>query len=206
MRRHFGVAMAALAFAGCGKPAGRDVSADATTATGVSSAPAARSDGKGAASHVVAAPVVAAPVLPMLAYSYGYVVEAPAARIAALMRRHEQACEAAGAALCQVTAASTQTDGRDRAAATLSLRAEPGWLRRFRDGLDGDARGAGGRVRSSRATTEDLSHKIGLARIAASVSTKQQLVGNLRRRRTWAGRRCLGRRNLHEGLGTPLSA
>ena len=96
---------------------------------------------------------------PMLAYDYNYELRAPAEQVRPLLARHEQACRAAGPAVCQVLAADTQSDG-DEASGTLKLRAVEAWTARFRGGLEADARSAGGRVERSAVATEDLTRSI----------------------------------------------
>lgn len=111
--------------------------------------------------HPVAARVPVAGS-PALAYSYSVSIAVPSGGVRALMARHEAACLAAGPALCQVTGSELsepKTAGAENSG-TLSLRAEPHWLKRFRDGLEGDARAANGRVTGSSTTSEDLSRQI----------------------------------------------
>lgn len=99
--------------------------------------------------------------LPMLAYSYSQTLEAPNARVGGLMRRHEQACAAAGPTVCQVFGSTLSTDRENGAVrGTLELRAQPAWLTTFRAGLEGQARAAGGRSLSSGTQTEDLTRSI----------------------------------------------
>ena len=80
-----------------------------------------------------------------------------------LVATHEQACVAAGFAQCQVTGSTYETGGpggRDNVHATLSLRATPAWLTRFRAGLARDAKAAGGRLVKTAVTSEDLTRQI----------------------------------------------
>ena len=97
---------------------------------------------------------------PQLAYAYAYTIEAPTAEVAGLAARHEQACVQAGARLCQVIGSSTQTYGEDQRSATLEMRAEPGWLARFRNGLAADAEAADGRIADSSTSSEDLTRAL----------------------------------------------
>ena len=55
------------------------------------------------------------PVLPMLAYAYSFRLELPADKARGLLARHQEACENAGPALCQVVAANSTAEGRDQA-------------------------------------------------------------------------------------------
>lgn len=97
---------------------------------------------------------------PMLAYSYEYGVSLPERQVDVLRRRHEEACVQAGPSVCQVISTSIADRGEGAVRGDLSMRAAPAWLKRFRDGLEGDARGAGGRIETSDVTSEDLSRDI----------------------------------------------
>ncbi len=96
----------------------------------------------------------------MLAYAYMYGLEAPAQRVTPLMKQHEDECAKAGANLCQVLGSSTNAYGENDIRGELQLRAEPRWLAAFRGKLEADAEGAGGELRSSAVTTEDLTRSI----------------------------------------------
>ena len=104
-----------------------------------------------------AAPATAAP---MLAYSYAYGVEAPAAQVRPLMTAHERTCVQAGRAACQVVGSSIGGRGRDHVSAMLQLRASPVWIARFRAGLPGQAGKAGGRITQDTTESEDLTRQI----------------------------------------------
>lgn len=119
--------------------------------------PAAAADASAAASPRPAAPVVQAS---QIAYIHDYGIELPAAQVPVLMRRHEATCVAAGAAVCQVIGAETRRFGEDSTTARLELRAAPAFLTRFRDGLEGDAEKAGGRVASASTESEDLTREM----------------------------------------------
>lgn len=121
------------------------------------------------------APVVSAP---QLAYTYTAAIEAPARSVRPLLARHETACANAGPTVCQVTAITSETVGRDSVQAELTLRARPEWLRRFRTGLEGDARGAGGRVTGTGTASEDLTRSIvdSEARLRAQTTLRDRLV------------------------------
>ena len=95
-----------------------------------------------------------------IAYVYDYGLEVPAGRAAGLMRQHEQACVAAGPAVCQVVGAETNRYGQDAASASLEMRAVPAFLTRFRAGLEGDAEKAGGRVVMAATSSEDLTRQL----------------------------------------------
>jgi hypothetical protein len=96
----------------------------------------------------------------MLAYRYDYRIAASPKGLRALAAGHEAACVAAGAAICQVISSNVASEGEGEVRGTLSLRAEPGWLRRFRDGLGRQAKDAGGEVLSAGASSEDLTRQI----------------------------------------------
>lgn len=98
--------------------------------------------------------------LPQIAYTYDYTLELPAKAVVPLFERHRRACEAAGPARCQIIGAETETIGRTDTSATLTLRAESGWLAAFRGRLASDASGADGRVAGSKTESEDLGREI----------------------------------------------
>ena len=170
------VAMATLTLFACSKPTARyqeySDAAAAPAAEAVELKPAPASDGASAAIMPSAGP--------MLAYSYQFGLEAPPAKIRGLVDRHEQACRAAGFVQCQVTGSTYETGGpggRDSVHATLSMRATPSWLSRFRAGLGQDARGAGGRVIKTAVTSEDLTREIVdvQAQVKAKVALRDRL-------------------------------
>ena len=97
---------------------------------------------------------------PLLAYAYGYAVEAPAGRVPGLLASHEAACAAAGPAVCQMTGSSVDREGRDQVRASLSLRAAPAWIARFRSGLADQMSKVGGRVAGATVESEDLTRQI----------------------------------------------
>lgn len=103
-----------------------------------------------------ATPVVA----PSIAYAYRFGLELPAEAVPTVMGRHEQACIAAGPSVCQVIGASSSRMGRDSVEARLEMRAAPAYVGRFRAALDGEARGAGGRVSQQAVESEDLTRQL----------------------------------------------
>lgn len=172
-------ALCLLALAGCSAPQRAETgehgsaSTTATDAVAPASAPAPSEPmGRAAqggdapappATTTPGAPVTGvgmAPTTPMLAYSYGFDIQAPSDRARALMLRHQAACAAAGPAQCQVVSANESKTDQDQFSGNLQLRAAPGWLDRFRAGLDQDAAGAGGHVIGSRVESEDLTRAI----------------------------------------------
>lgn len=131
---------------------------------------------------VPAPATVPAPVgVPRVAYVYLYGLEVPADRAAGLMRRHEAACVAAGAATCQVIGAETQRYGQDEVTSRLTVRATPAWVARFRSGLAGEAETAGGRIASSATQSEDLTRSLidSEARLRAQTTLRDRLQGLL---------------------------
>jgi hypothetical protein len=102
----------------------------------------------------------AQPALAMLAYIYDVALVAPAEKIEPLVARHEAACAAAGAALCEVTGSTLEARGKDNVHATLAIRAAPDWLTRFRSTLAADAKASGGRLARATTASEDLSRQI----------------------------------------------
>lgn len=144
-----------LTVGGCSKPA-----ADHRAASDAASEPVRPELAAKATPQAAKAPAVHAPSAPMLAYSYRYGLDVPPGRVVGLMRSHEQACRAAGPAVCQVTSSTTETNAADLVSAKLELRAAPDWLQNFRDGLARDATEVGGRVSRSSVESEDLTRQI----------------------------------------------
>jgi len=103
-----------------------------------------------------AAPVVA----PSIAYAYQFGLELPADAVPTVMARHERACSAAGASACQVIGSNSSRVGRDAVEARLEMRATPAYVARFRAALDGEAKGAGGRVARQAVESEDLTRQL----------------------------------------------
>ena len=77
-----------------------------------------------------------------------------------LMAKHEQACIAAGPSVCQVIGSNSSRVGRDSIEASLEMRATPAYVARFRAALDGEAKGAGGRVAQQAVESEDLTRQL----------------------------------------------
>lgn len=118
-----------------------------------------------------------------LAYRYAYGLRAPAEAVRLLVQQHQQACEAAGPSLCQIVNSNVTEAGSDRVSARLVIRAEPGWLTTFREGLEADAENAGGEVTSSSQSAEDLTRPIldTQARLDAQIQLRERLTGLLDR-------------------------
>lgn len=168
-----GLALTA-ATAGCGQ-AGHEVansnqsvdmelagpSEAAAAADAASAAPmAARPPAAAATASANASPPPAAVQAASIAYVYRYGLELPVDRAPALMSRHEQACAAAGPAVCQVIGSESNRYGRDQLTAQLEIRAAPGFITTFRARLAGDAEAAGGRVAMAATDSEDLTRAL----------------------------------------------
>lgn len=162
---------AALALAGCDAPEGGHADAAADIEMVMPSTSVVAEAASPAAPIRIAPPVnpaqlpgaapAMAPVQPsQIAYVYSYGLELPASRAPELMRRHEQACVAAGPAVCQVIGAETSRYGNDAVSARLELRAAPAFLNRFRAGLEGDAEKAGGWLAMASTSSEDLTRQL----------------------------------------------
>ncbi len=155
-----------LFLAACGQgspPTSSDEASTSVDARQLSQAPGKPSaDGatKAKATAATAAGEAPLPVLPMLAYAYSFRLELPADKARGLLARHQEACENAGPALCQVVAANSNAEGRDQASGQLQIRAQPAWLKAFRARLGTDANGAGGKVLSETTETEDLTRSM----------------------------------------------
>lgn len=171
MRAVWGLATA-LALAACGAEQSEEMSDAAVETSSVEASAPATTDAASPASPPpppqaraagTAPPSADAPppgAAPMLAYSYSYSIKAPPAGVTALLRRHEQACQAAGPLTCQVVGSSTAQAGDDELSAELTFRATPAYVQRFRNGLNREVEGARGEVASSEVDTEDLTRSI----------------------------------------------
>lgn len=106
-----------------------------------------------------AAPATA-PQPPMLALAYKLGLVVPADQVRPLMESHQEACERAGPDQCQVLGANASADGDEKAAAELTLRATPAWMRVFRTRAEADAKDLGGRIDAAATDSDDLSSDI----------------------------------------------
>lgn len=168
-----GLALTA-AMAGCGQPghgvANSNESVDmelavpseaAATADAAPAAPMAAPPPAAGGTASTNAPPPPAPVqAASIAYVYRYGLELPVDRAPALMSRHEQACVAAGPAVCQVIGSESNRYGRDQLTAQLEIRATPAFMTAFRARLAGDAETAGGRVAMAATDSEDLTRAL----------------------------------------------
>ncbi|WP_298914019.1 DUF4349 domain-containing protein [uncultured Algimonas sp.] len=114
----------------------------------------------------------------MLAYRYTYGVTLPAPAVEPAMRAHMQRCLDTGPATCQVLNASSQDSSEDYSSAFLSLRAAPGWLDAFRNGLEESVQASDGRISSSSVSAEDLTRQIvdADARLKAQTALRKRLL------------------------------
>lgn len=121
---------------------------------------------------------------PMLAYIYGVSLEVPLRSVRSMMNAHDEACRKAGPRVCQVVSSSVNAEGEDRMYGAITLRAEPRWLETFRNGLEGQAKDAGGRLREQSVTSEDLTRQIVdvTARLNAQKTLRDRLQQILRTR------------------------
>lgn len=121
------------------------------------------------------------PVL-FLAYTYAKQLEVPSDRLAGVMDRHVQACQAAGPRLCQLMGTNRSGDPQSYMEGYVAFRGEPMWLRTFMGGLAAEVDQAGGRVTGESTTTEDLTRQIvdTEARLRAQTALRDRLQELLR--------------------------
>ena len=91
----------------------------------------------------------------LIAYSYNISILLPKENIDKISSYHRAICEKAGYNKCRVISSNT-TD----TSANLSIRAEPTFLKGFRDSLGNDAKDNKGKIISSETTSEDLTFQI----------------------------------------------
>lgn len=143
-----------ILLAGCGQSGNRMAYSDEAVAVEMIAPQAPGTAGPGPA------PATSPVTSPAIAYVYRYALDLPAAQTVGLMTRHEQACTGAGPAVCQIIGSESNRDGRDSLNAHLEIRATPAWIARFRSGLAGQAKAAGGRIASSGTESEDLTRQL----------------------------------------------
>ena len=162
--RCLALVLVAMLIVGCSKPAGQNpgaASSSASASQNLVSAYGGQAGKPGDATKPKAdADSPNAPGVAMLAYSYAYSLEAPAANVRRLQARHEDICRGAGPTACQITGSNIQSNGANFVQATLSLRATPAWINQFRASLAADTKAEGGRVTNATVQSEDLSHDI----------------------------------------------
>lgn len=192
-------AVIALTLAGCSQE--KQFSASAPEAAAImvteAAAPVASQDARGGEAMSDAPPASppaplgpgqpAGPVAgaaPMLAYIYGVSLELPLRGVRPMMSAHEEACRKAGPNVCQVINSSVNAQGEDSMYGSITLRAAPRWLDTFRNGLEGEAKEAGGRLREQSVTSEDLTRQIvdTNARLNAQKTLRERLQQILRTR------------------------
>lgn len=158
-----GLALTA-AMAGCGQSAQDASYSDEAVSTEMAAPRAVAADAAAppaaAPTSSNAAPPPAAVQAASIAYVYRYGLELPVDRAPVLMSQHEQACVAAGPAVCQVIGSESSRYGRDQLTAQLEIRATPTFLTGFRARLAGDAEAAGGRVAMAATDSEDLTREL----------------------------------------------
>ena len=114
------------------------------------------------------------PTQSMMAYRYNYGISLPAQSVEPVMKQHMERCLQAGPSACQVLNASSNEHSEDYSSAYLSLRAAPGWLDEFRNGLETSLEASDGRVVDSSVSAEDLTRRIfdADARLQALLETR----------------------------------
>lgn len=157
-----GAAAASALLTGCqeGPRQYADESVDVELMEAAPAAPAMDAVASAPSMQSSAAAPVAPNIGPSIAYAYRFGLELPAEAATRLMAKHEQACTAAGPAACQVIGSNSSRVGRDSVEARLEMRGTPAYVARFRAGLDGEARGAGGRVAEQAVESEDLTQQL----------------------------------------------
>ena len=176
--------LSALSLAACQKPdngSGPGPKAERGAAPGADAATSAPAAQAGQASAPIAPPALS---IPQLAYVYKYALAAPPKEVRHLVSKHEAVCWAAGPTVCQVTGSNVTEDGPDKVGATLTLRAQPAWLRTFRAGLEDDTKAVGGRMVTTDTASDDLSRTIvdTEAALKAKTTLRDRLQETLRTR------------------------
>lgn len=120
----------------------------------------------------------------MMAYRYNYGISLPAQSVEPVMKQHMERCLQAGPSACQVLNASSNEHSEDYSSAYLSLRATPGWLDEFRNGLETSLEASNGRVIDSSVSAEDLTRRIfdADARLQAQTALRERLLALLETR------------------------
>jgi len=188
-----GLILAAALLAACGRAEQMSDSSGGETAPPMVAEYDRAEDGRASADPNTASPAPGAPNQPAgegpapvlyLAYTYGLGIEAPSARVPALMDAHVQACQEAGARLCQIISSSRSGDPESSMQGELSLRAEPQWLRTFMGGIAAQVDDVGGRIDRQTTGAEDLTRQIvdTEARLRAQTTLRDRLQELLRSR------------------------
>ena len=119
-----------------------------------------------------------------LAYRYNYQFALPVSAVKSTADAHAQACLNAGPERCQILSRSTNEYDDDNVSASMSLRAEPGWLEGFSASMIESIDEAKGQVTGSNVYAEDLTRQIldvG-ARLNAQKTLRDRLSGLLETR------------------------
>lgn len=199
MRRFWAALIISAALAGCGQadvnqfPAASEQAsggmADMERAVSAEEAPAAApAPPQDATAPTTSSPGPSQPAGPSpvlyLAYTYALGLEVPSQRLAGVMDRHIQACQAAGPRLCQLVGSNRSGDPDSYMEGYVSLRGEPAWLNNFKAGMAEEAEEAGGKIISENTTSEDLTRQIvdTEARLRAQTALRDRLQDLLRSR------------------------
>ncbi len=156
----------------------------ATAAAGESGTPALAPDGVVADTASPTTPATP-PSMPRLAMDFRYALALPSAQVRPMMDSHQEACERAGPAQCQVTGFSSRDNEEGLTTGELTLRATPAWLRLFRARVEGDVRDARGRILNAGTAGEDVAPVIQEAQ-ASTQSLSEQRAALVRSLRTGA--------------------
>jgi hypothetical protein len=158
------VAIAALSLAACKKAdlmtAPPPQAKPPASAASDANAAMAAADATGQQAAPMSSQPAPSPQAPMLAMAYKLGLAVPADQVRPLMESHQEACERAGTDQCQVMAATADAEQGDRAAASLTLRATPAWMRVFRSRAEADAKDLGGKIELAGTEGDDLSTQI----------------------------------------------
>ncbi|MGD9980862.1 MAG: DUF4349 domain-containing protein [Hyphomonadaceae bacterium] len=163
--------------------AAREEAAEAPQAAPAPAAPPTDAGTANTTSPGPSQPAGPTPVL-YLAYTYAMGLEIPSERLAGVMDRHVQACQAAGPRLCQLIGSNRTGDPESYMEGYVSLRGEPVWLNNFKSGMAREADEAGGRIVQQSTSSEDLTRQIvdTEARLRAQTALRDRLQQLLRSR------------------------
>jgi hypothetical protein len=92
-------------------------------------------------------------------------VQVPGADIPVLVRTHAGRCIEAGPAICRVETAQASAV-QSQASGTLRVLADPQWLVGFRQGVEGDVKGMGGKTEAESLSMDNVSGQVRAARDA----------------------------------------
>lgn len=120
-----------------------------------------------------AQPVSLQSVEQYIAYTHFYGLSFGPGGAELAMDSHRQRCLDAGPQICQVMQANASQEHSQYFRASLQMRAVPGWISEFRDGLQGETEAGGGRIINQVSTATDLTSPI--LDTEARLSAKRQL-------------------------------